>query len=91
MRASASLSNKREAVVVEEVPKILDSTLRDIPARLRELAALVEAGKYGEVDTCAIVLAGERMVVLGYGDRSMHDTIGLTLLAGAHQCARNLE
>ena len=76
---------------MQEVKKIHDATLRDIPARLRELATHIENGTYGDLDTCAIVLAGEKMSVLGYGDQSMHDRIGLTLLAGANFCARNLE
>lgn len=75
-----------------EVAKIHDSTLRDVPARLRELADRIERWQYEDLDTCAIVLAYDGSIaVLGYGDRSEHDTIGLTLLAGANFCARNLE
>lgn len=76
-----------------EVPKVINSTLRDIPARLRELAGRIEAGEYESLDTCAIVLAygvDRRLAILGYGDRSEHDTIGLTLLAGANHCAGNI-
>jgi hypothetical protein len=78
---------------IAEVRKIHDSTLRDIPARLRDLAKRIEAGEFESLDTCAIVLAygdDHRLAIMGYGDRSEHDTIGLTLLAGANHVAGNI-
>lgn len=76
-----------------EVPKIHSSTLRDIPARLRELADCIEKGEYESLHTCAIVLVyadDHRLAIIGYGDRSEHDTVGITLLAGANLVARNI-
>jgi hypothetical protein len=78
---------------ISEVPRIHDSTLRDIPARLRALADKIEQGEYKHVETCAIVLVHgleePRIAVLGYGDRSEHDTVGLVLMAGASMAAGN--
>jgi hypothetical protein len=78
--------------LLAEVPKIIETTLRDIPGRLRELADAIDSGQHKDIRTCAIVLSfeDEPMRIFGYGDRSEHDTIGLTLLAAANQVARNI-
>ncbi len=41
--------------------------LRDIPAILRNIASEMEAGKYGQVDSAALVVSGDAIEIFGLG------------------------
>lgn len=42
--------------VLKEVTRIHDSLLTDVPARLRKIAAAIEAGEHGEVLTAVLCI-----------------------------------
>lgn len=64
---------------------------RDPVKALRNLADDVEAGRYGEVSSCGVVLLGDRMEVFGSGEDSEGPTIALLFSAAAHRFAKEIE
>lgn len=66
------------------------STLRDVPTKLRELAASIEAGEHGYVSCCAVVLLVDTVRVFGYGDDSAAPMVAMVLRAGAAQLEQPL-
>lgn len=49
------------------VTTLYTHTLRDVPAVLRSISDAVEAGEYGEVVQCAVVLNGSRLEIFSAG------------------------
>jgi len=72
------------ALTLIEFPRM---NLQDIPARLRRLADEVEQGMYGEVDSVAVAVSGETVIVLGFGGTGLHSHCAL-LHAGALHLTR---
>jgi hypothetical protein len=65
----------------------VSTPLTDIPAKLRDLAAAVEAGTYGEVSAVAVVMAHNGSIpveVFGYGDADPMRALAL-LHIGIHR------
>lgn len=60
-----------------------DSTLRDIPATLRNIAADIEAGKFGTAQGCVVVLDADRLDVFYTGTGETAPNAHLLLHAGA--------
>lgn len=83
-------------MTLKEVPKIHNTSLADVPGRLRELANQVENGEHGEVRCCAIVMwaieedGRSSISIFGYGPQSDHPNMTTTLLAGANDAAGRL-
>lgn len=50
-----------------EKTELHHSTLCDAPAKLREMANDIEAGKYGEIATAVVVLYSDQLRTFGYG------------------------
>lgn len=75
-------------------PKLIDfptPDYRDTVKALRNLANNIEAGKYGEVGSCGVVVMGDRMEVFGSGIDSTGPAIALLFSAAAHRFAREIE
>lgn len=49
---------------------IHETSLVDVPAKLRELADEIEQGVYGEVGCCAVALLGNEFAIFGFGSDS---------------------
>ena len=64
---------------------------RDPVKALRNLADEIEAGEFGEVNSCGVVIFGEGMTVFGSGVDSDGPTIALLFSAAAHRFAREIE
>lgn len=64
---------------------------RDPVKALRNLADEIEAGKFGDVTSCGVVLFGDTMEVFGSGADSEGATIALLFSAAAHRFAREVE
>ena len=64
---------------------------RDPVKALRNLANDIEAGRYGDVSSCGVVLLGDRMEVFGSGEDSEGPTIALLFNAAAHRFAKEIE
>lgn len=65
-----------------EIVKFPVETLADIPARLRDLADRIEAGKKGDVDAVVVILGiGAVVDLYGYGTADPRGTMGLLGLA----------
>ena len=64
---------------------------RDPVKALRNLANDIEAGRYGDVSSCGVVLLGDRMEVFGSGEDSEGPTIALLFSAAAHRFAKEIE
>ena len=64
---------------------------RDPVKALRNLADDIEAGRYGDVSSCGVVLFGDRMEVFGSGEDSEGPTIALLFNAAAHRFAKEIE
>ncbi len=58
---------------------------------LRCLADEIEAGDYGDVGSCGVVIFGDTMEVFGSGVDSDGPTISLLFSAAAHRFAREIE
>ena len=64
---------------------------RDPVKALRNLADDIEAGEFGEVGSCGVVIFGDTMEVFGSGVDSDGPTIALLFNAAAHRFAREIE
>lgn len=64
---------------------------RDPVKALRNLANDIEAGRYGDVSSCGVVIFGDTMEVFGSGSDSEAPTIALLFSAAAHRFAREIE
>jgi hypothetical protein len=64
---------------------------KDPVKALRNLANQIEAGDFGEVTSCGVVIFGDTMDVFGSGTDSEAPTIALLLNAAAHRFAKELE
>lgn len=77
-----------------KIVTLRESSLRDVPAQLRNLAKCIEAGDYGPVGCCGVVIMGSTFEVFGYGD-VQEDGVGpsvCTLLqAGVHRIVSKIE
>jgi hypothetical protein len=77
------------------VVTLRESTLLDIPAKLRELAAAIEKGEYGEVGSAVVLTYGDSFEVFGYGTGITPGDPGssaaLMCQAGALRFARAVE
>jgi hypothetical protein len=62
---------------------LYESNRLDTVKTLRLIADQVEAGKYGDVGSCAVVMMGNTLEVFGMGPDSVGPTIHLVLCAGA--------
>jgi hypothetical protein len=51
-----------------KVVSLHQTTLRDCPGKLRELANAIEAGEYGAVGCVGVALLGDTFEVFGFGD-----------------------
>jgi hypothetical protein len=58
---------------------------------LRNLADQIEAGDFGEVTSCGVVIFGDTMDVFGSGTDSAAPTIALLFNAAAHRFAKEIE
>jgi hypothetical protein len=73
------------------VKTLYDSSLLDVPAKLRALAEEVEAGKYGQIGTCAVSMLGDRLNVFAFGSDSSGPSAAIVLHAGFNMLARPIE
>jgi hypothetical protein len=64
---------------------------RDPVKALRNLANQIEAGDFGEVTSCGVVIFGDAMEVFGSGEDSPASTIALLFNAAALRFARSIE
>lgn len=64
---------------------------RDPVKALRNLADDIDAGKFGEVGSCGVVIFGDTMEVFGSGVDSDGPTIALLFSAAAHRFASEIE
>lgn len=64
---------------------------RDPAKMLRRLADEIEAGGYGEVGSCGVVIFGDTMEVFGAGVDSAGPTIALLFNAAAQRFAQAIE
>jgi hypothetical protein len=78
-------------MTLEVVTTIYPSNFRDVAATLRAIADEVEAGKYGEVGCCGVVLLGDRMEVFAMGPDSGAPSGALLLHAGFASMSRAVE
>jgi hypothetical protein len=74
-----------------KVVQLHQSTLRDVPAKLRMLAEAIERGDHGHVSTCAVAVMGETMEIYSFGDDSSAPSAALLFQAGILRLARTLE
>jgi hypothetical protein len=75
----------------ETLRVIYPSNFRDPVATLRVIADEIEAGKYGEVGSAALVLLGDTMEVFGMGVDSEAPSTALLLHAGFLRLSRSIE
>jgi hypothetical protein len=64
---------------------------KDPVKALRNLADDIEAGRFGEVGSCGVVIFGDEMHVYGSGADSGACTIALLFSAAAHRFAAEIE
>jgi hypothetical protein len=77
--------------VTADVVQLPVGNLRDVPGMLRELAAGIEAGRYGEVSEAAVVILGDELEVFGWGElQDCRSSAGL-LAAGNLRLVRAIE
>lgn len=74
-----------------KVVTLNESNRRQPGPTLRKIADEIEAGKYGEVGTIAIVLLGDTMNIFGAGPESEAPAVALLLNAGALRFAKAIE
>lgn len=65
-----------------KVVTIHDSNYRDTVKTLRLIADQIEAGQFGAVGCCAVVILGDRLEVFGMGPDSDGAAVHLVLCAG---------
>ena len=63
----------------------------DTVKALRNLADQIEAGDFGEISSCGVVILGEGMEVFGSGPDSAAPTIALLFNAAALRFAKDIE
>jgi len=73
-----------------KVVSIHDSNYRDTVTTLRLIADQIEAGKYGAVGCCGIVLLGDKLEVFGMGPDSDGAAVQTVLSAGAYQLMKEV-
>lgn len=73
------------------VVELFDSNFRDPVANLRKIADRMEAGEYGPVGTCALVVMGDQMEVFGMGPESEGAGVALLLHAAFLRLAQAVE
>lgn len=64
---------------------------RDPVKALRNLADQIDAGDFGEVSSCGVVIFGDQMDVFGSGSDSGGSTIALLMNAAAQRFAKEIE
>ena len=67
------------------------SNFRQVSASLRDIADWVDAGEYGEVGCCGLVLLGNKMEVFGFGSDSEAPSVALLLHAGFLRLSKSIE
>jgi hypothetical protein len=68
-----------------------ESTLHDVPAKLRKIAEDVENNVYGPVGCCGVVVMGDQINTFGMGPDSEGPSVAMVLYAGFMQLARMIE
>lgn len=71
--------------MTEASPKVVtlyESNYRETVTTLRLIADNIEAGEYGEVGSCALVVLGDKCEVFGMGPDSDPCSVGMLLHAG---------
>lgn len=74
-----------------ELHILRDTNYRELLPTLRKIADGIEAGKYGDVRQCAVVLFGDDLQVFGMGPDSEATSIGMLFSAAHLRLARALE
>lgn len=64
-----------------EVVPIYESSLLDVPAKLRKLADDLDAGTYGVPGCCAVALLADNLIVFGFGPDSGGPSVHILLSA----------
>lgn len=67
------------------------TTIREVAPTLRKIADQIEAGKFGDVATCGLVLSGDAMQVFGMGPLSEAPMVALLLHAGFARLSKYVE
>lgn len=81
-----------ETVTGAKVVQLYESNIRQpVEATLRLIADQIEAGDYGAVGTCALVVLGDKMEVFGFGEDSEPCAVAVLLQAGAMRMIRSVE
>lgn len=62
-----------------------EHNFRQVAPMLRKIADQIEAGEFGEVTQCGLVLLGDTCEVFGFGADMDGSTIATLLQAGAHR------
>ena len=73
-----------------KVVTLYDSNYRDTVKTLRLIADQIEAGDFGAVGCCAIVVLGDRLEVFGMGPDSDGAAVQTVLSAGAYVLMREV-
>jgi hypothetical protein len=73
-----------------KVVTMRDHSLREVSAMLRQTAENIDAGQYGEIGTCAMVLFGDKINVFGFGPDASGPTVHIVLCAGAAELQQSL-
>jgi hypothetical protein len=71
--------------VTADLVILRESTLRDVPATLRQIADRIDAGEYGKARSCVLVLRADAVEVMYMGDGEPGPSAHLLLHAGAAQ------
>ena len=80
-----------DAPHLAEVVSLYETNVRDVPAKLRQTADDIEAGRYGAVGEVALVLLGDTMEVFGWGEVQDGGSSALLLQAGAQRLINMVE
>lgn len=70
---------------------IYDTNYRELLPTLRKIADSIEAGEYGDVTQCAVVLFGDDLKIFGMGPDSEATSIGMLFSAAHLRVAKALE
>lgn len=73
------------------VEVLYETNLRDPAAQLRKIADSIDADKYGDVTTLAVVLMGREMEVFGGGTDYSAPTVALLLHSGFLRMSQAVE
>lgn len=78
-----------------KVITLRETTLRDSPSKLRQLADAIERGEYGNVGCVGVVLLGNSLEVFGFGDGIKDDgvapSVATLFRAGALRLEMSIE